>query len=354
MDYSQNEYNEREATLIYDCHTVNASTSDMTETEVKYFCGLVRKYIKDKFGIDSEYRVNTITYNDKENPGERKLRGVSYIYWKASEAYHIILGNRPDGTSLTRQVEVNSDGEEMPKSEISSWDDITSKPASSWDDIMDDTPETKSWADMSEPVEAPVKSKKIITIKEDPLIPDFVYNRNNGTKINIAMQALFTTTSDEQAENYDMFKLSGLVPKETTVEKLHLMFDIFSNKSGYPQIEIKQTNQTDTYSKNIAFITFCPGTNDAKFAREIMLFTKLQDKGKEIITKFDHPLTQRGNEKRNSYKNERNDYRSERNDYKSERSERSYGKSDSRGRGRGGYNRGDDNSRFRGYGRRKY
>lgn len=308
MDYSSNDYSERPATIIYDCHTVNASTGDMTEAEVKYFCNLVRKFIRDKFNIDSEYRVNTITYSDKENPGERKLKGVSYIYWKAPEAYHLILGNRPDGTSLTRQVEVDSD-EEPIKQEISSWDDITSKPASSWDDIMDPVIDdnSKSWADMSEKAE---KTKKIITIKEEPLIPDFVYTRNNGTKINITMQALFVKSfEDERSNNYDMYKLSGLVPKSMTTEQLFQMFEIFSNKPGYPKVEIKQNSKTDTFSKNIAFITFCPGTNDARFAREIMLFTKVKIQNKEEILKFDHPLTrnsdtknfERGNSDRKNY-----------------------------------------------------
>lgn len=291
MDFIPNNYIERPATLIYDCHTINASTGDMTETEVKYFCNLVRKYIRDKFNIDSEYRVNTITYGDPENPGQRKLKGVSYIYWKAPEAYHIILGNRPDGTSLTRQIEVDSDDEPSQR-EISSWDDITSKPASSWDDIMDhanDDGVSKSWADMSENTE---KSKKIITVKDEPLIPDFVYTRNNGTKISITMQALFIRSfEDDRSNNYDMYKLSGLVPKSMTVDQLLKMFEIFSNRPGYPKIEIKQNSKIDTFSKNIAFVTFCPGTNDARFAREIMLFSKVKLGNKEEILKFDHPLT---------------------------------------------------------------
>lgn len=283
------DYSERAATLIYDCHTINASTGDMTEVEVKYFCGLVRKYIKDKFNIDSDYRVNTITYANKDEPGVRKLKGVSYIYWKEPGAYHLILGNRPDGTSLTRQVEVDCEENESTEQTINSWDDITSKPASSWDDIMDDNTSGKSWADLCE---TPQKPKKIITIKEEPLIPDFVYTRNNGTKINITMQAFFITSyDDEQSLNYDMYKLSGLVPKNVTVKQLHSLFDIFSNKEGYPQIEIKHSSKTDAYSKNIAFITFCPGTNDARFAKEIMLFTKLKIDGKDIIIKFDHPLS---------------------------------------------------------------
>lgn len=325
--YNNNELNEsevnddvydKESERIFDTHTINAETGDMTEKEVVHFCTLLRECIATKFSIKSKFKVNTITAYDKEAK-KRVAKGVSFIYWEKSEVYHILLGRNPDGSERFKLVYVDSDGDEIDPIKYklketmksNSFDDRSSdsdgslSKSDAWDEGMSfaDTMDAsgKKKRSIQEALNAGLVPPGYRVQKRNDigLLPPFVYTRTNkaqamlnglDSSVQITMNPFFITSNGSEPLNVDYNKLSSDVPKGTTVAELHALFDIFSSHPNYPNIIIKKAAAKNTNeTRDIAFITFHPRYTEARFARALMLFTPFQV-GKESVTKrFDHP-----------------------------------------------------------------
>jgi hypothetical protein len=293
--YERDEYYDdetRSATRIHDSNTINANTGKLTESEVVAFCNKLRISIKKMVGTDSQFVVNTITCMNKET-GKRDPLGVSFIYWRESSVYHILLGNNPDGTSriVTKPdpnwVPPKKEEEEvetgMSKS-IDSWSDITTDPEHAWGEIVGSSIPL-SWADMTESTpkyEAPTVIEHL-----PPLINDFTFKRKDGEVFDILMQPFFINIHEDVLPNCDTNKLFGFVPKNVTVQDIVNRFKIFSHSNGYPKVNMNPCRNA-TIDKNLVFITFASFMNDAKFAKEIMKYTKFGD----TVVQFDFPLSQ--------------------------------------------------------------
>jgi hypothetical protein len=267
----------RNATRIHDASTINANTGNMTKGEVVSFCNMIRTEIESKTGIDSRFVVNTITMLHE---GQRVLKGVSFIYWEKSEAYHAILGNNIDGTErynyyqdpdwvAPEKCEENTDA-------FKSWDEIVGDPNAIWGNIMGNS--DKSWASQ---MEIDVEQPRMITEPLSPIIEDLTYTRSNGDKIDITVQPFFITIGDSEDSNIDTDKLFGFISRDVPLSEVKERFEMFSHRCNYPVIDIKPCKG----DKNLVFITFSQATYDARFAREIMMFTQF---GKDTV-KFDFP-----------------------------------------------------------------
>jgi hypothetical protein len=308
---------------IFDTHTINAETGDMTETEVVHFCTLIRKTLADKFSISTRFKVNTITAYNKETKS-RVAKGVSFIYWEKSEAYHILLGRNADGSDRVKIVYVNSDGDEVDPEKYSINDITEITDSTSSDDSSLSKSNNDAWDEgvsFLDTMDANGKKKRAIQEalaaglippgyraqkrNAAPLLPPFVYTRTNKTRavmnsldssVNIIMHPFFVNTGGDSKANLDFNKLSGEVPKGTTVSELHGLFDIFSSHPNYPMISIKKVavkpNGNITPSpetREIAFVVFHPRHTEARFARAFMLFTKFQIGKETTVKRFDHP-----------------------------------------------------------------
>lgn len=334
FDYDES----RSATRFHDSNTINVTTGLMSEGDVQQFFNKLRVTIKKKTGIDTQFVVNTITYND-DTDGKRKPLGVSFIYCSSSEAYHVILGNNPDGTA---RVETKIDPTWKPKEpeetkeekkEILSWDDITGNPNSEWGSMVGNV----SWASMSEQENPPTIIEKLPPILDSE---DFIHVYSNGDKFEVTVQPYFITIYDDESQEIDTNKLFGFVPSNVTHDEIFRRFKIFSHRDGYPKIDIKMRRDSD---KNLVFITFNPGTHDARFAREVMKFSKF---GPHIV-KFEHPKSREPREtQRNTGYRSNSNYNS--GSFKPNRRDPNYdeppsnggrGRGNTRGRGSGGNQR---------------
>lgn len=299
---------------LFDTHALNAETGDMTEAEVNGWCNELRKTIAAKFGYDSPFRVNTIT---KYTENGRVPKGVSYIYWRLSEVYHIILGRNPDGSERVKKVYVNSEGDEIDPSTYTipdeseddsegsdrisnsgAWDE-----GSSFNDMMDANGTRRRAINEALAAGLVPTGYRIQHRNDKPLLPPFVYHRANKSKallagidtsVNITIHPLFVTHRRPTEHELDYHKLSGEIPSGVTVDDLHSVFDIYSSHTGYPLISIRRvpnrTNPNDM--RDIAFITYHPRHNEARFAREFSFFVRFTTGGtggETVIRKFDHP-----------------------------------------------------------------
>ena len=262
--------NLREATQVYDNHTLNLQTPNLTRDQVIEALEKLLQNIKETHKIATPYHINYVYRFNRDN-GALEHSGVCFVFVKDSRVYHMILGRNPDGTD---RVETKPDPDWVPPTEK----DI---------EVSFDFSSGMGWGDMMVELEQQTleKTAPLIRIQLPSLVPTMVVQTQDGP-VEINAQASFEKISDELMDNFDLKTLYAVVDNNVKDAKLFPFLSGFSNSKGYPKFETRPINNTNTRGIKVRFD---PNSYDAMFCRQsIMIINLLGDNGKVYKTKFNY------------------------------------------------------------------
>ena len=248
---------------MYDNHTLFVYSGSVTAEDLLEFCHQsLERYRAD---IDDpsyacDFRVQIV--NDKEGNSLK----MGFIFVSNPEVYHMLLGNRPDGS---RNVSLVDD---------STWSAATVVEDPRWKDF--DVKKCRDWVTATE------YERYKDRLETTPVCP----------KIEVSLPTLMTLsdgTDDfyvdralardlDHNRSADTLKCRN-VPMWITKEDIKQVVDFYSSNPNYPVVYFS-ANRT-------LFISYDPKTTDASFALHMIRKITLKADDKTAVLYFDHGFT---------------------------------------------------------------
>lgn len=260
---------ERDGIQVFNNHTLNLRTADLTEEQVsRAIVRTLEEIKKNCGGITSPFYLNFVRRFDRETKALEPT-GICFVFFKNPQVYHIILGRNPDGTDRVKLVPdpdwVAPDSEdEIP---------IAFGSGMGWGDMMSEIEERER-----------AKEQPMIRVPLEPLVGDMIAMTPEGEYV-IGIQASFEKITSEKRNQYNLSTLFASVKCVIPDNKLLAFLKLFSQSGAYPKIK---SGKPKNGVRNV-YVEFNPNTHDAMFCLQLIKTIQLRgDDGAYHLTRFEY------------------------------------------------------------------